>query len=108
MRRRKAIGVALRSSFSVSRNSRILHLMRGVMVERLHEIWENEDGLPGCCLAGTEGEGFRRLIGQKARLIQTFWAGSHFDAMITYNRLLGRESYTTDHSSDFEPYPPAA
>ncbi len=74
------------------------------MVERLHEIWEDEDG-PGCCLAGPAGDGFRGLIGPEARLIHTFWAGSHHEAMTTYSRLLGREAYTTDQPSDFEPYP---
>jgi hypothetical protein len=79
------------------------------MVILLHEIWEHldEDGqhLPGCCLAGPDGEAFRRLLGPNARLIHTFEAGSHFEAMTIYNRLVGYGAYTSDHPWDMEPYP---
>ena len=77
------------------------------MVERTHEIWDDEDG-PGCCLAGPDGDGFRRLLSPKARLIETFRAANYYEAMTIYHRLLGREAYTTDHPSDMEPYPPGA
>ena len=75
------------------------------MATLLHEIWEDADGLPSCCPAGPMGDGHRALLGPGARLITTFEAGSHFDAMTTYNTLLGREPYTTDQPWDHEPYP---
>ena len=40
-----------------------------------------------------------------ARLLTTFEAGSHFEAMTVYNRYLGRETYTTNEAWDYQPYP---
>ena len=75
----------------------------------VHEIWR-EDGEGGmvlhtCCLAGAMGERCRRALAPNARLLLTFDAGSHFEAMTIYNRLLGREPYNTDQTWDYEPYP---
>lgn len=79
------------------------------MVNLLHEVWEDYDEdnqpLPGCCLAGPDGADFRRLLSTKACLIHKFEAGSHYEAMIIYNRLLGRGAYTTDQPRDMQPYP---
>jgi hypothetical protein len=75
----------------------------------IHEIWQEvgESGmvLHTCCLAGVMGEGCRSTVAPNARLLTTFEAGSHFEAMTIYNRFLGREAYSTDQSWDYEPYP---
>src|SRR5258708_7976441 len=81
-----------------------------LMVNLLHEIWIEPDnkGHPleeSCCLAGPDGDGLRGLLAPTARLVHTFWAGSHFEAMTIYHRYLGREPYTTDHDWDYSPYP---
>ena len=70
-----------------------------------HEVWKDADGLPTCCLAGPDGAGARALVGDGARLVWTFEAACHFEAMSKYNELLGRGPYTTDQPSDYEPYP---
>ena len=70
-----------------------------------HEVWIDTKGLPMCCLAGPDGEGARRLNGEGATLVWTFEAGSHYEAMNTYYRYLGRGEYTTSHAWDYEPYP---
>ena len=73
-----------------------------------HEIWEEvEDGmvLHGCCMAGPRGDGFRRTLAHGARLLATFEASSHLEAMTYYNRYLGREEYTSDLEWDHQPYP---
>lgn len=78
------------------------------MATLVHEVWEETtDGmvLHSCCLAGPRGEGCRSTLAPNARLIQTFEAASHFEAMTLYNSLLGRERYTTDQSWDYQPYP---
>ncbi len=81
------------------------------MAKLTHEVWvhvdENGRELPGCCLAGPMGDGFRKLLAVEpgARLVTTFEAGSHFEAMTIYNRLLEREEYTTDEPLAYEPYP---
>jgi len=80
------------------------------MADLLHEIWEETDengqSLPGCCLAGPDGERFRRSLGSGARLIDTFEAGSHYQAMTIYYRRAGYGiPVTTDHEWDRQPYP---
>jgi hypothetical protein len=58
-----------------------------------------------CCLAGPDGDDARQLLGEKATLVWTFEAGSHFEAMTKYNEFLGRGPYTTTQASDQAPYP---
>jgi hypothetical protein len=72
-------------------------------------VWEEttDDGmvLHACCLAGTLGEPCRRTLGPTARLLETFTAANDFEAMTRYHVILGREPYTTDHATDYDPYP---
>lgn len=78
------------------------------MRKLIHEIWEcteEEMVLHTCCLAGPRGEECRLLMDGSARLLTTFKAGSHFEAMTFYNRYLGREKYTTNPDYDHEQYP---
>ena len=79
------------------------------VVNLLHEIWkdydDNQQPLEGCCLSGPDGDGFRRLLGPDARLVHTFEASSHYEAMKIYHHFLGRGDYTTDQAWDMEPYP---
>jgi hypothetical protein len=79
------------------------------MAKLIHEIWEDisHDGaaLPGLCLAGPDGEGFRKLLHKDARCVHRFEAGSHLEAMTVYYRHNGWGNYTSDFASDREPYP---
>jgi hypothetical protein len=79
------------------------------MATLLHEMWEEPDGeggwLEGLCLAGPDGDGFRKLLAPGSRCVRTFEAGSHFEAMTIYNRILGRAPYTTTFEQDYAPYP---
>ena len=78
------------------------------MAVLIHEVWEETtDGmvLHTCCLAGQMGDGCRSTLAPDARLIKTFEAGSHYEAMTIYNAFLGREPYTSDQPWDREPYP---
>jgi len=74
------------------------------MAHLIHEIWIDGEGLPGVCLAGPAGDGFRSLLDSAARLVHVFEASSYFRAMQTYHAYLGREPYTTEEASAFEPY----
>jgi len=56
-------------------------------------------------MAGPNGDAQRRMHNSTVRLLATFDAGSHFEAMTIYNKYLGRETYTTNQPWDFEPYP---
>jgi hypothetical protein len=79
------------------------------MRKLVHEIWEeiSDAGmvLHTCCLAGPRGEACRRILAANARLLTTFEAGTHVEAMRFYNNFLGREKYATDEAADHEPYP---
>ena len=87
------------------------------MAMLVHEIWEtvgkNGHVLPGCCLAGPDGDGFRELLHADAsnkgisapRYVCSFEAGCHFEAMTIYYRHYGWGEYTTDIAWDREPYP---
>jgi hypothetical protein len=78
------------------------------MATLVHGIWE-EDGPDGAlasvCLAGPDGDGCRAALKRSPRLVTTFEAGSHVEAMTIYYRLSGRGAYTTDQAWDDEPYP---
>jgi hypothetical protein len=60
------------------------------MAMLMHEIWEEigEDGgvLEGLCLAGPDGDGFRKLLPKDAQCVHRFEAGSHFEAMTVFYR----------------------
>lgn len=74
-----------------------------------HEVWEERDEngevLSSLCLAGPHGDGFRKLLSPSARLVATFQASCHFDAMTRYYAMYDRGEYTTDQAWDHEPYP---
>jgi hypothetical protein len=71
----------------------------------VHEVWEEEKGLVTVCLAGPDGDRARALLGAGARLLRTFEANSHFEAMTVHNARMGREPYTSSEPWDFQPYP---
>lgn len=75
------------------------------MATLIHEVWIDANGLSSVCLAGPHGANCRNLLDQPARLIHTFEAGSHYEAMTTYFRFQGWDVYTTDFAIDHEPYP---
>ena len=78
------------------------------MAELVHEIWETtEDGmvLYTCSMAGMLGAACRETLPSDSRLLITFVAGCHFDAMTIYNRFLGREPYSSEHDDDYNAYP---
>ena len=75
------------------------------MATLVHEVWVDGEGLPGVCLAGPAGDGYRSLLDPSARLVHVFEALSHFTAIQTYHAFLGREPYTTADAGALEPYP---
>src|SRR5262249_3238699 len=79
-----------------------------LMAALAHEVWEEfSDGmvLHTCCLAGPPGDRCREQLAPEARLLTTFEATSHFEAMKIYHSYLGRAGYITNQASDHEPYP---
>jgi hypothetical protein len=75
------------------------------MARLKHEVWIDTDGLEMCCLAGPDGDEARGLLEPGAKLLWTFEAGSHFEAMTIYHQHLGREPHASSEASDAAPYP---
>ena len=79
------------------------------MTSLLHEVWEepDEDGrmLESLFLAGPDGDEARALLGKDARLVTTFDASSHVEAMTKYYALYQRGEYVTDNPADHDLYP---
>ncbi len=75
------------------------------MVMKKHEIWVDAEGLPGVCFAGKEGDAFRSMLSQPAKLVHEYMANSHYDAMVYYYNYYGYEPYRTEFPhSDKKPY----
>jgi hypothetical protein len=66
------------------------------VVNVLHEVWVDGEGLETVCLAGPMGDGARNLLSFPARLAWTFEASSHFEAMSLYHERMGWPPYETD------------
>lgn len=75
----------------------------------LHEVWEDfgdeGESLPCLVYSGRLGDEARSLLSPQARLLTTFEAGSHFEAMTIYHKLMGWGKYFTAQPWDDQPYP---
>jgi len=75
------------------------------MVTLLHELWVESDQEQIFCLAEPMGDDVRALMLPGAKKVWTVEARSHFEAMTKYYEHMRWGEYTTEHSSDYEPYP---
>lgn len=80
-----------------------------MQLELVHEIWldPETDGqmLPGLCLAGPMGDGFRSLLNKGASKVGEVRGTSTFDVMTKYWKLQGWGEYKARFQQDHEPYP---
>ena len=71
-----------------------------------HEIWLDSEGLTGLCLSGAKGNGARELMQvDGAKLIHSFYASSHYDAMTIYYKYMNWGQYNTNQEKDKQLYP---
>ena len=71
----------------------------------LHEIWDDSEGLTGLILAGERGEAARKLFEEEGKkLVHTFYASSHFEAITIYYDYNGWGEYITVYEYDKLPY----
>jgi hypothetical protein len=71
----------------------------------LHEIWEDPEGLSAVAYAGEKGEAARKLFKEEnMKLVHTFYASSHFEAMTVYYAYMGWGEYATEFEYDKLPY----
>ena len=79
------------------------------MASLLHEVWEEPDEngqmLEALCLAGPDGEACRAALANGSRMVTTFEAASHVEAMRKYYSMYDRGEYVTAHLEDYDPYP---
>jgi hypothetical protein len=69
-----------------------------------HEVWEEEGGLKTLCFADERGNGCRNLLAPDSKLIHSFYAESHFEAMTIYYKFMEWGTYTTEFEIDKQPY----
>ena len=69
-----------------------------------HEVWEDTEGLTTLCLADERGDDCRKLMEVGSKLIYTFYANCHYEAMTIYYEYMNWGVYTTDFEIDKEPY----
>jgi hypothetical protein len=69
-----------------------------------HEIWEDPGGLTTLCLADERGDYGRQLLQPGSRLIHSFYAGSHYEAMTIYYKFMDWGIYATEFEVDKKPY----
>ena len=69
-----------------------------------HELWEDLEGLTTLCLADERGDDCRKLLEPGSKLIHTFYASSHYDAMTIYYKFMDWGIYTTEFEIDKQPY----
>jgi hypothetical protein len=74
------------------------------MATLLHELWLDTSDLPGLCINGPEGDGFRSLQEPGSRIIKVIEASSTFDALTKYYEYLNWGEYTSEFSQDHIPY----
>lgn len=69
-----------------------------------HEVWINPEGLTTLCFADERGNDCRRLLDPDSKLIHSFYAISHYEAMTNYYKFMNWGEYTTEFEIDKEPY----
>lgn len=68
------------------------------------DIWQNKEGLTSLCFSGDLGEESRTILEPDSKIIHSFYADSHYDAMTKYYQYMDWGVYTTDFEVDKESY----
>ena len=64
----------------------------------------DKDGLTSLCLADERGNDCSHLLDNGSKIIHTFYARSHFEAMTLYYAFMGWGEYQTRFECDKMPY----
>ena len=70
------------------------------MAKIKHDIWEDPEGLTMLCFSDELGAESRTLLEPNSRIIHSFYADSHFDAMTKYYQFMGWGVYETEYELD--------
>lgn len=74
------------------------------MAKIKHDIWQDPEGLTSLCFSGVMGMECRRLLEPNSKIIHSFYADSHYEAMIKYYEFMGWGKYETEFETDKLPY----
>ncbi len=69
-----------------------------------HDIWRDGKGLTMLAFSGDLGEAARAYLAEGSKLIHSFEATSHFDAMTKYYEFMGWGVYEAEFEIDKAPY----
>jgi hypothetical protein len=69
-----------------------------------HDIWQDKEGLTSLCFSGDLGEESRSLLEPDSKIIHSFYADSHFNAMTKYYEYMDWGVYETEFEIDKELY----
>tara|TARA_R110002096_G_scaffold119088_4_gene257978 strand:+ start:55 stop:327 length:273 start_codon:yes stop_codon:yes gene_type:complete len=69
-----------------------------------HDIWQDKEGLTSLCFSGDLGEESRSLLEPDSKIIHSFYADSHFNAMTKYYEYMDWGVYETEFDIDKESY----
>ena len=53
-----------------------------------YEVWEDPDGLTTLCVADERGNDCRKLLESGSKLVHSFYAESHYEAMTIYYKYM--------------------
>ena len=74
------------------------------MTKVKHDVWKDSEGLTMLCFSGELGVESRRLLAPDSKIIHSFEADSHFDAMQKYYSFMNWGSYESDFEDDKNPF----
>ncbi|MCB0381463.1 MAG: hypothetical protein KDD24_09420 [Flavobacteriales bacterium] len=74
------------------------------MAKIKHDIWTNPEDLPMLCFSGELGAESRTLLEPNSKIVHSFYAESHFEAMTIYYEYMDWGVYETEFEVDKEPY----
>jgi len=74
------------------------------MTKIKHDIWENPEGLTSLIYSDELGAESRSLLEQNSKIIHSFYAESHFEAMTKYYEFMNFGIYETEFEEDKELY----
>ena len=74
------------------------------MTKIKHDIWNNPEELPMLCFSGELGIESRTLLEPNSKIVHSFYAESHFEAMTIYYEYMDWGVYETEFEIDKESY----
>jgi len=74
------------------------------MAKIKHDIWNNPEDLPMLCFSDELDAESRTLLEPNSKIVHSFYAESHFEAMTIYYEYMNWGVYETEFEVDREPY----